>query len=471
MLILLVLYLFSLTVGLIFGNVYVQNEVVENNFILPDPLKVKNLQVNGNTTMNNQITVGNEAKFDQDIVTIGPSATMTVTENLIMPDGLDVTGSMTIAGEEAASEDYVNTSITNEALMVESQFLTEINFNPEFETFCQALKQNTGTGGVQNVVYTYNGSGILRNFWLSINNVASDDTYIQVLIDGELVWGNALTTRSDGINTIPLSVGMLMGTAVPQVNPDQAFFYQEQYNGSNINGTTLNFGEAFGAYLRIDVPFQTSFQVILFNASNFVYSLQPQFEIIPTSILSLLPYKCYVKPFEYDPTVYDSEYPLLNEQGNGNGVFLFGIKFYITGVSGEWVQSRLRAYKSDNGFGDAVVTPATGFSDLDLNDPDVFAGAVNGEVVYISSGLEDFFLSSNGWVSGLYANPNTGLIESSSIPTGVVADSQVNPYRFMVEDMIRVTGSSYLSVTLPSGDPKVGMSGSMTIYGQCYYYK
>lgn len=460
----LILWAVGLTIALVFTHVYYKSdaddEEEENEpipCVIPNPVIVNELQVDENATFAQQLTAENVTvmgEMEAQSVQVQSGSTVSVGGDVT------VTGNFQLNGSDLASEAFVDPLVSNQALLTQTKFLTEINFNADFKTLCQAKKFATGIGNNQfNTIYSYTGAGILRNLWLALNNANPTSTDIRVVVDGNIVWGEGAED---------LSVANLFAV----LNILSPFFtFQNQYNGANVQTNS-----SFGGYMAIDVPFQTSIEIQLKRSGNFTYWLQPQLQLIPTSIMTLLPYKCYIKTFRYNSCVFDSEYPLLNEQGNGNGVYLCGIKCFFNSFSAGTYESRLRVYKSDNGFGDAIVTPATGFSGPDLNTPDVFAGAVNGQVVYVTADFYSLFLNSNGFTGGLppfgnYADDSVAVL-TGTIPNGVSTFVPFQPQRFMFQgDVISVPGDSYLSLTFPCGDPKVGMSGSAQIIGQCYYYK
>lgn len=451
----------ALTIGLVLSiTSRINIKVIPPCELKDDPLVVEELQVQNNATVTNNLTSSGLA-FLRNNVSLRKSLTANNTSTL--------TGVLAAAGEiknngvSVTTENYVTSAIETESLNTDADLATNIDFNSNLSSLTQAKKFNTALANTDVEVYSYTGSGFLRTLWLRVSGINPGTVFIRVLADGEIVWGNLSTnTNLPGVNLIPLTCDVLLTPA-----GNGTLTYQTKYIGNNVFSAT-----DAGGYFRMDIPFQSSLQIILRGqGANFSYWIQPDLQVVSPTIMALFPYKSYISTFRWGATVYNSEYPLLNVQGDGHGVYLFGLKFYLFGISGNWWESRFRVYKSDNGFGESVVTPATGFSDPDLNEPEVFAGAVNGEVVYISSGMEDFFLSSYNWTGGEYAERLSGLLYNSSAPGGVGSTSQISVYRFMIDDIISVPGSSYLSLTLPSGDPKVGMSGSFLVLGQCYYFK
>ena len=94
--------------------------------------------------------------------------------------------------------------------------------------------------------------------------------------------------------------------------------------------------------------------------------------------------------------------------------------------------------------------------------------------MYVSSGTEDFHLSSYNWnQTTAYGADNSGLTYISNTG-GVTGGSTVDVYRVFGEEGGAVpcspTPRQNFLLTWTSGDPQVGQSGVVTMTGHVWYY-
>ncbi len=336
---------------------------------------------------------------------------------------------------------------------------------------CSGLKNQTGVNG-WTVAYvhdtTYTTSGIMRRLWIATaGSVSPGQIYIQIITDGVTAWGNSnLTSSVDGINNIGLALDLLL---TPAGSGTLTFACDK------IGCNTFSPSGGFGGYITIDVPFTTSFEILLGTAqtTGYNYWIQPFIEEYPPIVMDIVPYKCYCITSKWSNTTYNYEYPFFDFQGAGNGVHLLGIKVYIFGLSGNWWEGRFRAYTSTNGFGQTAI-PATGWTS-NFTVSNIPTGMSGGRVILQSTGTEDFFLSSHNWTTaantynGVYSTSISGCAYQSNGNTGVISTSSISVYRFFDCDVIYSLGYNYLTLTWTSGDPQVGQSGSVTIFCQCWF--
>jgi hypothetical protein len=387
-------------------------------------------------------------------------------DSFILTSGTIVT--LTTNNISALNGSYVtiDESLVGQQLMLDAKLVPSAEGS---QMLCMGLKQNT-VSSYPATLYSYNGSGILRKLWIATNNINPGKLFLTITTDGVTVWGNGKTTTGGtGYNTNPLALDMIFTPAGAGIGNT----FQSTRIGCNKFSST-----AMGGYIRMDIPFQTQLSISLYNqlGGSLTYWLQPHVQTYPSPLMSLVTYQCRCRTFQWSCT-YNNEYPLLNEQGIVNGVNIIGLKMYIIGQSGAWFEGRFRGYVSDNGFGTVPKTTTT-WSGADNNTSNLPTGMINGQVVHQSTGTEDFFDSSWGWIgtsstvttNGVYANDNAGMLYNSNGNAAVSFTSTISVYKFFDDEIIRSNGTQYMSLTWSCGDIKQGASGAAVILGQVWYY-
>lgn len=343
----------------------------------------------------------------------------------------------------------------------------------------QTIPANTTAVAWDSDIFTnYNYGGVLNRLWIAVNcpSVAG----LQISFDGAtgtaIQIGNANSPNSGttGLNTLGLGLPQVLAGGVSNVGIN---YFTESF-GSSYN---LNPGAVAG-YITFDAPFSSRLQVYLSNTSTttaLTYWIQPFITTMPREMY-IPPLRLYCKTFSWTSTVYNTEYPLLSIPGGSvNGVYLKAVKMQVAGLSGNWWESRFRMYTGGTGM-PVPLTPATGYSDdFQVSNPYQVENCL---CIWTSSGTEDFSLSSyNYGQTPLYANDTSSLLYNSVIlgATAYGASGPVGPtstvsfYRVFGERggaLPAAPTETTFVVSWTSGDPQVGLSGSVTTFGNVWYY-
>ena len=364
------------------------------------------------------------------------------------------------------SANFVNTSLTgtttSNTLYAQSQSVTDFStIIPSSACYnCDARIAVTGLGSnTLNVVSNITGCGVVQKFWISTDGPYPANAYIRVVADNITVWGNTGTSpTATGINNNPLAVDILTTAGIP-------FLYSVIFNTKHMGTNVLTTNQSAG-YVAVDIPFKTNCKILLYTPeSNFLFSSQVSYTFYPLSIVTLDSRYGYCQPFQWIAT-YNTEYILCNVQAGTNGAMLAGIRFNIINQSGQWDESPIRIYQSDNGQA-TNLTPATSFDTSGRSL--VFSGAVNGSVVASSSGLADYIDSSLNFANGVFTNDENGLMAIFSNTPGIFDD--LSMYKFYREGRFpSVQAGKFMTVTITAGNIRQSQSGNFTINGVCYFY-
>jgi hypothetical protein len=364
------------------------------------------------------------------------------------------------------SANFVNTSLTgtttSNTLYAQSQSVTDFStIIPSSACYnCDARISVTGLGSnTLNVVSNLTGCGVVQKFWISTDGPYPANAYIRVVADNITVWGNTGTSpTATGINNNPLAVDILTTAGIP-------FLYSVIFNTKHMGTNVLTTNQSAG-YVAVDIPFKTNCKILLYTpGSNFLFSSQVSYTFYPLSIVTLDSRYGYCQPFQWIAT-YNTEYILCNVQAGTNGAMLAGIRFNIINQSGQWDESPIRIYQSDNGQA-TNLTPATSFDTSGRSL--VFSGAVNGSVVASSSGLADYIDSSLNFANGVFTNDENGLMAIFSNTPGIFDD--LSMYKFYREGRFpSVQAGKFMTVTITAGNIRQSQSGNFTINGVCYFY-
>jgi len=337
---------------------------------------------------------------------------------------------------------------------------TSLNIVPRSSLICLGQKHQALPFAADVIVYTYTGSGIMKKLWFAITT-EPETTFLYITVDGNVTFGNTSTSTEEiGLNTIGLSCDLALGAG--------------RGNTVNFNTTTIGSNNGsngyIGGFFALDIPFSSSVSINLNNTvTSGLYWIQPFIQTNPSIPISLSSLQLHCDTFKYGPTVYNSEYPLLNCRGNGNGVYLKGVKLYCRGISGHWWESRIRMYSGGTGMN--IVQPtATCYTDKTYKYSLPYQTGAT--VLWTSSGFEDFFLSSDNFAGqATYFANDAGLLYNTAGTKGVGPTDTISVYRFFgVGSEVMPYSSSNLVVTFTSGDPQIGTSGVVDLIGQIYYY-
>lgn len=342
------------------------------------------------------------------------------------------------------------------------------NILPNVRLESLGIKANliNATGLTRNA-FVATGSGILKRLWIAMDNLNSTGMFLQIYIDGELVFGNNNTTLStDGLNANGTPLDRLFN-----VGYGHATVFMPEINGSTIQNTT-----AFGGYITYDMPFRQSLEVAFNNpteGAGGVYWLQPFIlrpMTIPRDVMAL---KLHCDTFTWGSCTYPNEYPMMQAQSRGNGVYLKGMKYTFTGTTGDWWEGRVRMYGGGIGF--PFVTPRTGTLYTNTTDYRVsLPYTPTATVQFVATGVEDFFLSSNNWVNiGSYFEDSTQLMFRTNSPNAVGPTDTIVVARYFGTETAEKgmpSDPQQLTVTWTCGDPQVAQSGTGSLNGMIYYY-
>lgn len=376
-------------------------------------------------------------------------------------------GYYAISGKNASG--LVNVECDN--ILVTGEVITSklpsLKFSTKSNQICEGRKTPALPANATTVISSYTGGpGIINRIWLATYNAPPGTTSIIVTCDGVIVGGNTNSGYANGLNNTPLNLDVFFGAGGGQNDPFQV----------GILGTNNFSATSIGGYLAMDMPFNNSFSVALFNqsATEGNYWSQVFYNALPSIPASLSTLKLYMTTFRYQATAAGTEYPLLYTQ-SPNGVFLKGVKMYIAGTSGNWWESRFRMYAGGTTGSTAPVT-STGYSDGAAAQKS--SNYVNGAVpFFMSSGTEDFFLSSWNWAGttrAMSTNSSGTIYNSAGDGVTVGSTNTVSCYRFFGEDGTNALPSAQPNTnfifTWSCGDSLAGSSGVVFLLGQVYYY-
>lgn len=271
-------------------------------------------------------------------------------------------------------------------------------------------KYQTLFNGNYTTVASYSGSsGVLKRIWLALSANPAQ-CYINITFDGA-------SSPQFGTN---ITTGFTLGNAIAcDICFGPGFASTNDYWATDVSGCNNQSLTTLGGYIAIDMPFNSSFTIDVFNATGadakYWCQVFYEFDASPTNY----PYHLYAKPFNLGApsctTTQFTECPILSTSSL-NGVILQGVKSLINGGgSSGWQEGKFRGYTGGPGMtSNQTYTAATPSNASYYNAQ---AGVTQ---IFQSTGSEDFFLSSYNF-SGLpkFATNTSGIVlNSTSDPTG-----------------------------------------------------
>jgi hypothetical protein len=280
---------------------------------------------------------------------------------------------------------------------------------------------NIGTGQWTTIGKHSGNSGVLKKVWLAVNQPPTA-MFFNIKFDDVVTFG--------GNNSAP---SINNGLAVDQVFCAGFAAYTPLATSSRFGCNNWGTG-GLGGFVSFDMPFGSSFEIQLYNGNGntAVYWLQYEFQEYPIGY-EMTPLRFHMGlnvangAWFQTMATYPNEYPLLSIS-SPNGVYLTYLKWFWSGVSGNWWEGRYHIYKGGPGMTATI-------NALHYNDPGTYQNftAYDSTATHllVSSGTEDFFLSSWNFANnGYYAHEEAGYLFSSVGSTGpLVSNSQFSAYR------------------------------------------
>lgn len=298
----------------------------------------------------------------------------------------------------------------------------EPNINPINENLgaqCVSAKAVTLVAGSwQQVISNAGGpgpiqSGKLTRVWLATINMNLSQVYFAIVFDGAIVPQFGLMPAIPSITNGALSLDILFGNGFGNMTTYATDRSAMTYtNGSNFQG----------AYIAIDMPFNLTFQIYLFNNNAIIanqnYWIQAFYDYNPTIMGKYL----YCRIFNSGPVADLIEVPIFKLQGTNGVAFVQGKYFFVGPFTNAPLEGKVRIYN-------------------------------NGAVNYISSGTEDYCLSSNNFNGGSTAQIGVFTTDTSGVLDSNLAGGQVSFYlNFQKGNYPSALGENFLEHTWTCGD-------------------
>lgn len=312
-----------------------------------------------------------------------------------------------------------------------------------------AYKQIFMNAGAWTTIAEYSGGqGVIQRIWLAVN-VAPNDAFIAVVFDG---------ASTPQIGSLTLNEAI---TAEVMFTPGFGSYQNFQ---SDLFGCNNYAAGTFGGYFTLPMPFNQSFTIQLYGTVALTYWVQVFFDSYPNQD-AVIPLYFYLQ-MNSAMVSYPSETPLLS-MAAPRGVHLKYLKWFFSGVAGNWWEGRFKVYKGGTGMPAAISSVHYTDSTYTVITP----YAPNSTILLVSTGTEDFFQSSwNFWSSEYYANQQAGYLWSSTGPLVVVwITSAFSAYRVFPTPLSSAP-DEYLVFSYSVGDALVGASGQGAFTALVGYY-
>lgn len=313
--------------------------------------------------------------------------------------------------------------------------------------------------GQYNTIASFTGnSGMIKKIWLLLNNIDPSNCFIQITFDGAVNPQVGTSTIANFSKLNSISCDTLFSPVFTLTN---------SWANSTCGCNNYTNSVSVSGYISINMPFNFSFTVKLFNNSSIGGTSYYSSQIFYTQE-SLIDNKyLYVKPFSFtnitsSPPSY-TECSLLNIS-SVNGVYLKGIKMIINGNNDNWPYSIVRCYKGGPGFTENT-TQTYNSANTDINNS--YYNTQGGITTNISASLDNFLLS-NGFP---YFNfNNSGIVYSSG--------NNITAYRFFnngteLLDMPYSPPNTNFVLTMTIGNQSANSVTTTSIndfYGIKFYY-
>lgn len=351
---------------------------------------------------------------------------------------------------------------------------SNLSFDPTIQNQASTKKNFALPTNTDVEVCDIKGAGIIKCLWLALSGEPST-TSVKIYVDGAATpyVGNSTSTSSQGINNSPVFASMLLGIDGKNSGTVSTSFM------TNVNGMNRDCADALGGYICLDMPYAESIRIVIncISSQNSTYNgfAQIFYEPVLRVPAPFSPLRLYSSTFNWNAT-FGMEYPLLNASGP-LGVFLKGIKISYNGGSGSWYEGRHRVYCG----GPGQTSPFSSLHYTDGSYTDVTPYDPNAQVIYTSSGAEDFHMSSWGFIN----NPNGTSSDSSGYLYSSNPTTEANPNVFSASStwiatryfgegkekgLPHSTNGQNLLFTWACGDPIANNTGACSIHGIVFFY-
>lgn len=299
-----------------------------------------------------------------------------------------------------------------------------------------------------------NITGIIKKVWLALSAVDASKSYFRIFIDGNATPQVGTLTSSNFTLGNSIAVDVLF----------TAGFGAQSYWANEISGCNMNTSGAMGGYVGFHMPFNTSFEIQIFNNSS---SGEYWSQVLYEELSDYQEHYFYLKPFLFlNPSNTVSSFlecPLLSVS-SPRGVSLFTVKTFIASneIDG-WQEGKIRMY--EGGFGMTGTKSYEAFSPSDISYYGSLAGVTK---FFESTGTEDFFLSSHNFKGlPLFNNCKAGVLYNNNGQLG-----NLTCYRnFLSQEMPTTEANKNMVVTWTCGDQNTPIASSLQfIAGYVGYY-
>lgn len=351
---------------------------------------------------------------------------------------------------------------------------SNLSFDPTIQNQASSRKNFALPTNTDVTVCHLVGSGIVKCLWLALSGEPST-TSVKIYVDGAAspFVGNNNRTMSTGLNSSPVFASMLLGINGNNTGPISSSFM------TDMNGMNRDCSDALGGYICLDMPYAQSIQVVIncISSQTLTYNgfAQVFYEPILRVPAPFSPLRLYSSTFNWS-TSFGNEYPLLSASGP-LGIFLKGIKMTYIGGSGSWYEGRHRIYTG----GPGGTIPFSSLHYTDSSNSEITPYDLRAQLIYTSSGAEDFHMSSWGFINtqnGTSSNSNGYLYSSNPTteanPNAFSASATWIATRYFGEGkekgLPHSVDNETLLFTWACGDPIANNTGACTIQGIVFYY-
>jgi hypothetical protein len=289
--------------------------------------------------------------------------------------------------------------------------------------------------------------GMIHRIWLALagsatGNIAAN-TFIAIVFDGAATpqFGYMPTTPTyQTAIELDLFFSVGDGTVWDYRGDD---FWVNQYTTTSI-----------GAGFTMDMPFQSGWTLYLYNADSGSVAYQYWIQVEQSLYESTYPINPSYLYLRLNQNLagavvqYPTETPFLSVS-SPNGVKLKWFKWLLVGGNNPWIEGTFRVYVGGSGLTGTI--NGTHYTDTTYSQLTPYtAGAT---IIFESTGVEDFFLSSYSFnTDPYYANRDSGYIWCSSCSTTSFSQAPANMAEASSFSAYRQWGGKP-TMSLPSAPP------------------